>query len=86
MTAIQARELYRERSPCAHTEDMRTPMALFHGHLDKLVLPEQVEAMHEDAIVCKVPVRPREGMRQQPPYDFLCDAFPHAPAADAALC
>jgi len=41
----EAEEVYRARSPVFHTNQLRTPLILFQGLEDKVVLPEQSEAM-----------------------------------------
>ena len=38
-------ELYRERSPLFHTDRLRTPLIVFQGLEDKVVPPEQAEAI-----------------------------------------
>jgi dipeptidyl aminopeptidase/acylaminoacyl peptidase len=41
----EAEDVYRARSPVFHTELLATPLILFQGLEDKVVLPEQSEAM-----------------------------------------
>jgi dipeptidyl aminopeptidase/acylaminoacyl peptidase len=41
----EAEEVYRARSPVFHTDQLRTPLILFQGLEDKVVPPEQSEAM-----------------------------------------
>jgi len=41
----EAEDVYRARSPVFHTEQLSTPLILFQGLEDKVVLPEQAEAM-----------------------------------------
>jgi dipeptidyl aminopeptidase/acylaminoacyl peptidase len=41
----EAEDVYRDRSPVFHTDQLRTPLILFQGLEDKVVLPEQSEAM-----------------------------------------
>jgi dipeptidyl aminopeptidase/acylaminoacyl peptidase len=41
----EAEDVYRARSPVFHTEQLRTPLILFQGLEDKVVLPEQSESM-----------------------------------------
>jgi dipeptidyl aminopeptidase/acylaminoacyl peptidase len=41
----EAQAVYEERSPIFHTDKLRTPMILFQGLEDKIVPPEQAEAM-----------------------------------------
>jgi len=43
----QREDLYEERSPIFHTDLLRTPMIIFQGLEDKVVPPEQAEAMVE---------------------------------------
>lgn len=43
----EAEDLYRERSPAHHTEHLRAPMLILQGLDDKVVLPNQAEAMVE---------------------------------------
>jgi dipeptidyl aminopeptidase/acylaminoacyl peptidase len=41
----EARELYRDRSPVDHTEDLSCPVILLQGAEDEIVPPRQAEAM-----------------------------------------
>jgi dipeptidyl aminopeptidase/acylaminoacyl peptidase len=41
----QAADIYRARSPLHHTERLSAPMILLQGQLDRVVPPEQAEAM-----------------------------------------
>jgi dipeptidyl aminopeptidase/acylaminoacyl peptidase len=41
----EATEIYRQRSPIFHTDELRTPLILFHGLEDKAVPPAQSEAI-----------------------------------------
>ncbi|MGD0595095.1 MAG: prolyl oligopeptidase family serine peptidase [Acidimicrobiales bacterium] len=41
----EAAEIYRQRSPIFHTDQLRTPLILFQGLEDKVVLPVQSEAL-----------------------------------------
>lgn len=43
----EAAELYRERSPIHHTEQLSRPMVVLQGLDDKVVLPDQAEMMIE---------------------------------------
>src|SRR5437667_6064703 len=43
----EAVELYKERSPIEHTDQLSRPMLLFQGLEDKVVPPEQAEMMAE---------------------------------------
>lgn len=40
-----AEEIYRERSPIEHTDQLRCPMILLQGELDKVVPPNQADLM-----------------------------------------
>jgi dipeptidyl aminopeptidase/acylaminoacyl peptidase len=51
----QARATYEERSPIFHTDQLRTPMILFQGLEDKVVPPDQAEAMAAALAVKGVP-------------------------------
>lgn len=41
----EAEDLYRERSPITHVDQLRCPMIVLQGELDKVVPPNQAEAM-----------------------------------------
>jgi len=51
----QRQDLYEERSPIFHTDLLRTPMIIFQGLEDKVVPPEQAEAMVEALRINAVP-------------------------------
>jgi dipeptidyl aminopeptidase/acylaminoacyl peptidase len=51
----QREDLYEERSPIFHTDLLRTPMIIFQGLEDKVVPPEQAEAMVEALRINAVP-------------------------------
>jgi len=50
------RDLYRERSPIHHTDRLNCPLILFQGLDDKVVPPEQSEAMYQAARAKGLPV------------------------------
>jgi dipeptidyl aminopeptidase/acylaminoacyl peptidase len=41
----EAEDVYRERSPALHTEQLRTPLIVFQGLEDRIVPPDQAEIM-----------------------------------------
>jgi dipeptidyl aminopeptidase/acylaminoacyl peptidase len=49
-------DLYRERSPLYHMEQLDTPLILFHGREDKVVPPNQSELIYEALKKKGVPV------------------------------
>ncbi|GAA1396051.1 alpha/beta hydrolase family protein [Luteococcus peritonei] len=52
----EARELYRERSPIHHVERLSSPMLILQGLDDKVVPPNQAEAMAEAVRAKQLPV------------------------------
>jgi len=52
----EAREVYEERSPLFHVEDLTTPVIFFQGLEDRIVPPNQAEVMFEALRARNVPV------------------------------
>ena len=61
----EERDLYEQRSPLRHAEQIRCPVIFFQGLKDKVVLPQQTERMAEalrrNAIPVEVHTFPEEG-------------------------
>ena len=61
----QERDLYEQRSPLRHAQQIRCPVIFFQGLKDKVVLPQQTErmadALRRNAIPVEVHTFPEEG-------------------------
>ena len=61
----EERDLYEQRSPLRHVEQIRCPVIFFQGLQDKVVLPQQTErmadALRRNAIPVEVQTFPEEG-------------------------